>query len=292
MDTLRRIQEIINYIEDNLTEDISVADAASRSGISSWQFQKLFRKATGDSLGNYIRHRRLSSAAEDLLKKESKIIDIAVQYQFGSQEAFSRAFKKYFNQTPAKFKLSHEHYLRKNKPVITEQLLSHLNDQIDRTPVIQSLPERKIVGRGHALYQVFSQDQDFFEILKDHWMSFAEQKDKLDIKPPHKCYGVLIEDSCFDTDNFTYFSGIEVPNHDEIPEGLEKYTLPPSTYAVFKCRGNGKNSSQTMDYIYGIWLPQSNYKRGPGDDYEYFGEDYSMESEKSYYYYYLPILDA
>lgn len=289
MDTLDRIQDIINYIENNLDENISVSEVASKSGISSWQFQKIFRKATGDSLGNYIRHRRLSSAAEDLLNSDSKIIDIAINYQFNSQEAFTRAFKNYFNMTPARFKKSERHFHRKTKPQITPELLNHLNEKITQIPKILTLPERKIIGCSYTLKNVFSETQDFLEILKDHWSNFIKRLPEIQTLPSLHRYGVLKDDSCFDDDNFIYFSGVEVMNYDHIPKGLETYTLPAQTYAVFQSEGRGENSAQTMDYIYGIWLPQSEFKRDSGDDYELFDQGFSLDSKNSYYYYYLPV---
>ena len=89
---LKRVQLGIDYIEENLNSEITLASVAEVSGISQWHFQRIFKALTNETLKFYIRSRRLSNALQKLLFSDSKILDIALDSGFESQESFSRAF--------------------------------------------------------------------------------------------------------------------------------------------------------------------------------------------------------
>lgn len=82
MDWMKAIGEAIEYIEDNITDDITPYDIASHVNISPFYFQKGFSLLCGYSLSVYIRFRRLSLAAHDLISSDEKIIDIALKYGY------------------------------------------------------------------------------------------------------------------------------------------------------------------------------------------------------------------
>lgn len=98
------IQKTINWIENNLHEDISSTDISSVAGFSKYHFHRVFLSFTGMSFANYIRIRRLTNAANLLINTEEKIIDIAFYYQFESQESFTRAFRKYYGLPPGRYR--------------------------------------------------------------------------------------------------------------------------------------------------------------------------------------------
>jgi len=92
----------IDYIESHLTDDISIAEIASRSYSSSAHFQMVFHLVMGITIGEYIRNRRLSLAAQDLLQPNCKVIDIALRYQYDTPESFSKAFTRFHGTPPSK----------------------------------------------------------------------------------------------------------------------------------------------------------------------------------------------
>lgn len=98
------IQKTINWIENNLHEDISSTDISSVAGFSKYHFHRVFLSFTGMSFANYIRIRRLTNAANLLINTEEKIIDIAFYYQSESQESFTRAFRKYYGLPPGRYR--------------------------------------------------------------------------------------------------------------------------------------------------------------------------------------------
>lgn len=91
----------IDYIESNLTGNVDFDTAARFVGCSSWEFQRIFSFLAHISLGEYIRKRRLTLAAQDIRSNDLKIIDIALKYGYESPAAFSRAFNKLYGITPS-----------------------------------------------------------------------------------------------------------------------------------------------------------------------------------------------
>jgi AraC family transcriptional regulator len=104
MDYKERIQDSIDYIEENLEEKISLENLAKQTFLSKYHYHRVFHELVGETVMAYIRKRRLNEASKELLEGETKIVDIALKYQFSSQEAFSRAFKRMFQVSPGEFR--------------------------------------------------------------------------------------------------------------------------------------------------------------------------------------------
>ena len=92
MNWVYKIQKAIDYIESNLTEKLSVDEVAKAAIYSPTPFQYLFSAMTGYSVGEYIRFRRLSCAADDLADNKLSVTDAAFKYQYETVEAFSKLY--------------------------------------------------------------------------------------------------------------------------------------------------------------------------------------------------------
>lgn len=104
MDWLDRMEKVIEYIESNLDKEINYETIAEISCCSVYNFQRIFSFLFNIPLSEYIRNRRLTAAAAELRKSNIRVIDVAVKYQYESQESFSRAFQKFHGVTPAAVK--------------------------------------------------------------------------------------------------------------------------------------------------------------------------------------------
>jgi len=94
------LTKAIQFIESNLTNEITLDDVANHIYVSSYHYQRVFSLTTGITIGDYIRNRRLSLAGQDLLLSKNRIIDIAMKYQYDSQESFTKAFTRFHGITP------------------------------------------------------------------------------------------------------------------------------------------------------------------------------------------------
>lgn len=104
MDYQEKIHTTMEYIEQNLKEELSLEELAEKTYLSKFHFHRVFHELTGETVMAYIRKRRLAEAAKELAESNVKIVEVALRYQFGSQEAFSRAFKKMFQISPGEFR--------------------------------------------------------------------------------------------------------------------------------------------------------------------------------------------
>ena len=95
MEWIESITKAIRYIENNLTNDISIEDVANHVFMSGANFQRIFHLVTDITIGDYIRNRRLTLSGRDLFLTDSKVIDIAMRYQYNTSESFSKAFTRF-----------------------------------------------------------------------------------------------------------------------------------------------------------------------------------------------------
>ena len=94
------IHSILDWIEDNLESPLSLEKVSERSGYSKWHLQRMFKKETGHSLGQYIRSRKMTEIAQKLKESNEPILYLAERYGFESQQTLTRTFKNYFDVPP------------------------------------------------------------------------------------------------------------------------------------------------------------------------------------------------
>jgi AraC-type DNA-binding domain-containing proteins len=105
MNFIKRMNSVLDYIEDNLDGEISDDKIAILSANSKGMFQRIFTMITDMTLSEYIRKRRLTQACADIQNTDEKIIDIAIKYGYNSPDAFTTAFKNFHGITPSAAKI-------------------------------------------------------------------------------------------------------------------------------------------------------------------------------------------
>lgn len=107
MDWISSIQYTIDYIEDNLDEELDSEILAAKIFTSSFYFQRMFTILCDCTVGEYIRNRRLTLAGFEVINSKINILDIAIKYGYDTNESFTRAFTRFHGSTPST--------IRKNK---------------------------------------------------------------------------------------------------------------------------------------------------------------------------------
>ncbi|HWT75913.1 MAG TPA: AraC family transcriptional regulator, partial [Mobilitalea sp.] len=98
------VQKVQDYIEQNIMESITLKQLSYTAGYSPWYLSRIFKEVTGKTPYDYIRSRRLTMAALILRDGNKKVIDVALDFVFDSQEGFTRAFSKEFGIAPGRYK--------------------------------------------------------------------------------------------------------------------------------------------------------------------------------------------
>ena len=237
------ICEALDYIEDNLTEDITIEEIAKRACVSSFYFQKAFSMLCGFTVGEYIRSRRLALAGSELAATDIKVIDLAVKYCYDSPDSFTRAFTRFHGVTPSA--------VRKNGAMIKSYAPLKLNFTLEGGFIM----DYKIVEK--EAFTVVGVSKDFKnETAMAEIPGFWTEHCKSD-KSKSVCgmYGICIDDGSV-PDGFEYVIADNYIPWNDIPEGIKAYSIPKNTWAVFPCKGPMPHSLQSVNKkIFSEWLP-------------------------------------
>lgn len=98
------IQRTVRWLETKIEDSIKNEEIARFTGYSFYHLHRLFQEHVGISLHEYVRQRRITSAANKLIYTDTRVLDIAFSYQFESQESFTRAFRKVYGLPPGKYR--------------------------------------------------------------------------------------------------------------------------------------------------------------------------------------------
>ncbi len=98
------IYTLTEWIDEHIDQPLNIDVVAKKSGYSKWYLQRMFRTVMRQTLGEYIRQRRLLLAAKELRTTRRPIFDIAMDYGYVSQQTFSRVFRREFDRTPTDYR--------------------------------------------------------------------------------------------------------------------------------------------------------------------------------------------
>lgn len=288
MNYIEGVQRGIDYIEAHLQHDVDIAKVASTANMSRWHFQCIFKAITGYTVKTYIRTRRFSQALEDLLSTDRTIIDIALSAGFESQESFTRAFKQHFSLTPGQFRALGESRKFMRRVRIDERYLQHINVGISREPELRPVDACQYVGLHNTFYGADSEKNNFADKLLSLWDAFLPRMDEISHAIPKIGYG-LVEQTGGDAELLNYYSVMQVTSSAALPRDMVSVQVAAGQYAVFTHEGDPLLLDDTVNYIYGSWLPQSGYEHRGAADIEIYGKEYIPDSIASIVHYALPV---
>lgn len=98
------VKKVINYIERNLEKDINLDNISKNIGYSKFYLNRIFTEYTGITMYKYLQNRRLTVAAEKLVKTDKPIMQIAYEAGYDTQQSFSFAFKQMYLYPPKSYR--------------------------------------------------------------------------------------------------------------------------------------------------------------------------------------------
>lgn len=236
------VNTIVDYIEQHLDQDISMKNLSKLVGINEFIMNQLFSYSTGISISSYIRNRRLSMAANDLLSCDN-ILNIALKYGYENATSFSRAFVKFHGIKPSEVKRGNRNM--KSYPMI------HLEGQ-----KTENVFDYKIVNKENMVLYGKCIKSDDKKISKDA-PRFWQQMNKLyRDKYGDIAYGAVVTVSVSDNhETYEYW----VLYDKKIME-FEEFLIPKSKYLVFRVSSDEAEDIQNMcAAVFDKFLPSTKY---------------------------------
>lgn len=262
MEWVKRLNEAVDYIEDNLTETVSYERLGKIAGCSSWHFQRMFTFMAGVPLSEYIRRRKMSLAAVDL-QDGGKIMDIALKYGYQSPTAFNRAFQSIHGIAPSVVK--NEGVSVKSFPKllfkITVKGVEEMNYRIEKKEAF------RIIGVSEPMEHEMEKN---FDMVPRMWQEAAVNGtvQKLAGMMDGQPKGVMGISVCNDKEQWRYFIAVASSLEDD---SLDDYTVGAYTWAVFPGEGVCPQAIQQLEQrIVTEWLPASGYEYDNGPDIELY----------------------
>lgn len=289
---LTAIERALDTIEDSLRCALDIERLALDCGMSYWHFHRAFAALTGETVGSYLRRRRLSAAAREALRSRKRLVEIAIDYQFGSHEAFSRAFRAMFKVSPSQFRRD-PISLWSARPRLDADRLRHLS-KLSLEPQIVELPSLRLVGLTTRFFGYSSERANNSVALPLHWRTHRERISCIpDSAGPFR-YGAwddLPPNTRVDPDEFIYLAGRAVETAAPPPDGMEDWAAPAGRYALFTHKGHIHRIGETINYVYAAWLPRAGFERGKSFDLERYDHRFTPDSDQSEFDYLVPLAD-
>lgn len=237
------ISDAISFIEENITEEITIDDIAKKVHISPFYFQKGFAMLCDFTVGDYIRYRRLALAGSEIAANDDKIIDIALKYGYDSPDSFTKAFVRFHGCTPSA--------VRKDGASIKSfaplSIKVTLKGGYSMDYKIAEKDEFTVVG----LKRTFKYENAMQDVPK-LWGEFHQMSAGKAICP---MYGINADES-MQGNEFEYLIADNYNPAMDIPDGFVTKFIPKFTWAVFSCKGAMPQVMQDVNKkIYSEWLP-------------------------------------
>ncbi len=291
MNAFESMNELMECIESDLTDDLSSLDISRIMGCPREQFGRIFSFLTGMSLSEYLRRRRLTVSAFEIQQGNDRIIDIAIKYGYESQAAFTRAFKEFHGITPmearsksAVFRVqtklnfsSHDFMIKKGD---TMAILGKV-DFIE-------LPAARMIG-------IEVRNGGGENPVPSLWEQIFSQN-KLDILPAEQALLDLfigwMGEYNPEEETFTYIAGYLLPEGSQVPDGFSYRDLPACQIGLGTINGNF-NDGEVFAHSHEMTV-EGICKAGSEPDYTYgwsaeaYPKDLSFEATEGTIHYICP----
>lgn len=255
---LKELNQVVEYIEEHLTEDLSLESIANFAGVSDYHFRTVFFHLAGMTLNEYVKNRKLSEANKDLLSGE-KVTDVAFKYGYQSVDGFTRAFKKWSGFLPSDVTKTG---VSKTFPKLT--FIISVKGGTAMEFRIEEKPAFYLVGVSKRVPMQFEGVNH--EIVKLAESITEEQKKEMhtlqNIEPYEIVNASYHADANFQKEEgyLTHLIGV-LTTKEEISDQLDKVQVEAYTWAIFPNEGPFPSTLQeTMAKTYSEWLPSSNYE--------------------------------
>jgi len=262
---LERLNQALDHLETCLDREIDVAEAARIAAVSEYHFRRLFSALAGMPLPVYVRRRRMTLAAAEVLAGERTLLDVAVRYGYGSGEAFARAFRSVHGIGPGE--------ARRTGALLTAQPRMSFRVVVEGSTTMRyRIVEKeafRIVGRKARVPLVHegvnTAAAAHLENLDER--AIVRMKELADREPEGiMSAAVYLTDSREEGAEADYWIGVATGPESDIEE-LDALDVPAGTWAVFDNHGPYPSALQALwRDVFTQWFPSNPYTSQPGPE--------------------------
>ncbi|NLG25533.1 MAG: AraC family transcriptional regulator [Clostridiales bacterium] len=236
IEMIEAVERMQRYIDAHLGEPVTLRQLAAEAGYSPYHAARAFKELAGETPFEYLRKRRLTEAALRLRDGDERVIDVAIDFLFGTQEGFGRAFQRAFGLPPGRYRRetppiplfaaysARERYLAAHRQTGEDEAM-----ELDYTARVVALPERTmLVRRGREAADYFAYCD---EVGCDVWGVLCSAREAL-----NEPMGLWLPEALRPEGTSRYIQGVEVPQGyaAALPEGFELCALPACEMLVLQ----------------------------------------------------------
>jgi AraC family transcriptional regulator len=260
-----RMAAVLAYIQSNLDAPLTLDDLASMAGFSPYHFHRLFADATGETIMRHIRRMRLERAAFRLIYSGRPVTDVALEAGYASLEAFSRAFKDHYGQSPRDFR----EYVRQVYQSVVGLLLpgrstnEEAGSSVVRDPIVT-------IRRKPPLFVACARAVGPYEQTSAYaWAKLAAWSCPRGLLRPDAIHiGMLHDDPSLAPSERLRFDACLAVGPEVAPEGdIGVMHIPGGEYAVTVHNGPIEELGKTYTRLFGQWLPETGREPAPRPSY-------------------------
>ncbi|SCG79250.1 AraC family transcriptional regulator [Micromonospora humi] len=261
---LDRLNQAMDHLEQRLDQPLDVAALARVACVSEHHFRRLFSALAGMPLTEYVRRRRLTVAAADVLAGRESLLDVAVRWGYGSNEAFARAFRVVHGVGPAEARRTGS--VLRSQPRMSFRLVVEGSTSMDY---------RIVTKEAFRLAGVKARVPLVHEGMNPHIVAFLKSVDpetvrRIEALSDQEPRGVVnvSDDLAGDRAEGTeldYWHGVVTGA--EVPEGLDSLSVEAGDWAVFRSSGPFPQALQHLwRDVFTQWFPSNPYEIRPGPE--------------------------
>jgi AraC family transcriptional regulator len=257
------LNRLVDLIEGDLAEEVDLVRLATSLGTTEYHLRRMFSSLAGMPLSEYVRRRRMSVAAADILGDED-LLGIAVRFGYGSTEAFGRAFRSVHGASPSDVR--RDGGPLRTQPQLRFRLTVEGNSPMDTR--IANQPAFRLVGHSARVPLIL---EGVNPHIQAHISSLPQEEHaRLKMLSNTEPAGLLQVSSDVDPDyaegsELTYLHGVAVSDGTELPGDLDAIEVPAGEWAVFRTEGPYPEALQTTWAATATdWFPSNPWRLRPG----------------------------
>lgn len=243
------INNVIDYIEQNISEQLTLQSISQQFYLSEFHFSRLFKMITGTSIKQYILGRKLALAAEKLQDSQNSITNIAYDLGFEYPEVFSRNFKKWFGVAPAIYRNGQYDVNPMSKAVVVARDIVNFQGVLALKETYSYLEEQNLYG---IFIEVDENASNFSDMLQSAGENFLTDKRYNSCLKDDYFYTAV---NCYgdESGKYSVFYGGELANGNN-DYNLNIKNIPAGWYACFAYHGEMLDMLKTFNEDFYRWM--------------------------------------